>query len=269
MRTCTCMQCPLTLVLAHTLMVPNGRIVTFCVVWTGPLTSLSWNFHTSTESLFWEELVAPFVILLLSELLQEELQWPQHDYPKVSLSTCCGSLCKLPHSHQAQSFVNYLSAHHNWNCLGVGHGGDIQQQHVLIVVSYSLEFGGLPPQIWGMGWLHCPIPSSSNNWPKGCICRVSSLQNWAHMLNTWVPESIKAVTSHPPIITGASLEHPTRCAMGSGLRNGIGATCCCPFLLAASIRVSFGSGSGRECCEFIDCSWQGVWLHSLSSPILV
>ena len=31
-RTCTHVQCPLTLVLAHTLMVPNDGMVTFCLV---------------------------------------------------------------------------------------------------------------------------------------------------------------------------------------------------------------------------------------------
>ena len=135
----------------------------------------------------------------------------------------------------------------------------------LIIVSYpwNLEVYLHNPKVWD----GCtPIPSSSNNWPKGWICRVSSLQNWALMLNTWAPELIKAVTSCLSIITGASLECPTRCAMRSGLRNGIGATCCHAFLLSAFMRVSFGLESGRECCEFIGCSWQGVWLHSLGSP---
>ena len=54
----------------------------------------------------------------------------------MGLSPCCGSLCKLPCSHKTQSFVNYLCAHYDWNCLGAGHGGDNQQQHILIIVSY-------------------------------------------------------------------------------------------------------------------------------------
>ena len=66
-------------------------------------------------------------------------------------------------------------------------------------------------------------------------------------------KSIKAVTSCPSIITGASLECPIRHAMESGLRNGIGATCCHPFLFADFIWVSFGLGSGRECCKCTDC----------------
>ena len=86
------------------------------------------------------------------------------------------------------------------------------------------------------------IPSSSNNWPRGWICRVSSSQNWAFMLDT--PESVKAVTSCPSIITGASLECPTRCAMGSGLRNGIGATCCHPPSLLPSYGSVWDQGQG-------------------------
>ena len=90
-----------------------------------------------------------------------ELQWPQHDCPKVSLSPCHCSLCKLSHSHETQIFVNYLCAHHNWNCLGVGHGGDIQQQHILIIISYpwNLQVYLHKSEVWD----GCtPIPSSSN-----------------------------------------------------------------------------------------------------------
>ena len=211
---------------------------------------------------------SPFCHLTFAWAATGELQWPQHDCPKVGLSPCCGSLCKLPHNHETQSLVYYLYAHHDQNCLGVGYGGDNQQQHILIIVSYPQN---LEVYLYKSEVLNgcTPNPSSSNNWPRGWMCRVSSLQNWTLMLNTWVPEFIKAVTSCLSIITGASLEQPTRCAMGSGLRNGIEAMCCCPFLLAAFIRVSFGLGSGREWCKFIDCGLQGVWLHSLSSPMLV
>ena len=168
-----------------------------------------------------------------------ELQWPQHDCPKVGLSPCHGSLCKLPHSHETQAFVDYLCAHHIQNCLGVGHGGDNQQQHILVVTFYpqNLEVYLHKSEVWD----GCaPIPSSSNNWPRGWICRVRSLQNGAFMLETWAPKSIKAVTSCPSIITGDSLEFPIRHAMGSGLRNAIGETCCHPFLFAAFIWIGFG-----------------------------
>ena len=112
-----------------------------------------------------------------------------------------------------------------------------------------------------------PVPSSSNNQPRGWICRESSLQNWALMLNTWA-SWINQGSDLLPVYNhwGLHWSDPTRCAMEFGLRNGTAATCCHPFLLAAFIWVSFGSGSGRECCKFIDCDWWEVWLYSLVSP---
>ena len=153
------------------------------------------------------------------------------------------------------------------NCLGVGHGGDNQQQHILIVASSSLKSGGLLPQIWGKGWLQPSIPSSSNNWPRGCICRMSSLQNWALMLKTWTPESMKAVTSCPSIITGASLEHPTKTCYGVWIEE---------WYWADLVLSSF-----PFCCLHMGQFWIGVregmlwvywlhdvggWPHSLGSP---
>ena len=188
-----------------------------------------------------------------------ELQWSQHDCLKVGLSPCHGSLCKLPCSHETQSFVDYICAHHDQNCLGVSCGGENQQQHILIVAFYpqNLEVYLQKSEVWD-GWT--PIPSSSNNQPRGWICRVSSLQNCTLMLKTWAPESIKAVTSCPSIITGASLEHPIRCAMGSGLRNGTGATCCHPSSLLPSYGLVLDWGQGGNVvslltawCRGFDC----------------
>ena len=88
----------------------------------------------------------------------EELHWPQHDCPKVGLSPCFGSLCKLPCSHETQGLVNYFCAPHDQNCFRVGHGGNNQQQHILVVNLLFTESRGLPPHIWGMGWLHPPSP---------------------------------------------------------------------------------------------------------------
>ena len=42
---------------------------------------------------------------------------------------------------------------------------------------WSLGSEGLSPQTWGMGWQK-PVPSSSNNQPRGWICSARSLQNW-------------------------------------------------------------------------------------------
>ena len=55
------------------------------------------------------------------------------------------------------------------------------------------------------------------------------------MLDTWAPKSIKAVTSCPSITTGASLEHPTNCAIGSGFKNGVGVTSGCPLFWLPSL----------------------------------
>ena len=74
--------------------------------------------------------------------------------------------------------------------------------------------------------------------------------------------------SCPSITTGTLLECPTNHAIGSGFKNGLGATSGHPLFLDAFIRVGFGLGSGRQCCEFIGCCWQGVWPHSLGSPSL-
>ena len=68
-----------------------------------------------------------------------ELQQPQHHCSKVSLSPCHGGFCKLPHSHETQSLVDYLRTHHDWNHLGVGYDGDNQQQHILIVIPNPLH----------------------------------------------------------------------------------------------------------------------------------
>ena len=68
------------------------------------------------------------------------------------------------------------------------------------------------------------IPSNSNNQPRGWISSASSSQNWELTLEPCAQESISASVSHPSIITGASLEHPTKHAIGPGLRKGTGAT---------------------------------------------
>ena len=113
-----------------------------------------------------------------------------------------------------------------------------------------------------------PVPSSSNNWPNGWIHSARSLQNWELTLDTWAPESISVVISCLSTITGASLECPTKQAMGSGFRKGQGWPLV--FFWATLSMVSFGLGSGREhwgptvgCCG--RCQWE-VGPQSLSSP---
>ena len=75
-----------------------------------------------------------------------------------------------------------------------------------------------------------PVPSSSNNWPRGWILRSNSSQNFALMVDTCAPESTKAVTLHPSTTTGASLARPTNCTTRSGFRNGMDSMFFCPFV---------------------------------------
>ena len=74
-----------------------------------------------------------------------------------------------------------------------------------------------------------PVPSNSNNWPKGWILRSRSLHNCALIFDTYSPKSIKAVTSCLSMTTGTSLTCPTRCTTRSGFRNGMGAIPFHPF----------------------------------------
>ena len=64
------------------------------------------------------------------------------------------------------------------------------------------------------------VLSSSNSQPRGWTSRAKSLQNPELIVETWAPESINAVTFCLSMITGASLDHPTRWATGSGFKNG-------------------------------------------------
>ena len=97
------------------------------------------------------------------------------------------------------------------------------------------------------GMTEPPVPSSSNNWPRGWIHSVRCPQNSEVMLETWAPKSISVVISYPSTITGALLECPNKWVMGSGLRKGTGMTSSHPFFWATFSMVSFGSGLGREC----------------------
>ena len=112
-----------------------------------------------------------------------------------------------------------------------------------------------------------PVPSNSNNWPKGGILRSNSSHSCALILDTCAPESTKAVTSLPSMTTDASLARPTNHATGSGFRNRIGAIPFCPFCLTAFSWVHFGLGSQRECLVFTADCWRGVWQHFLGSPL--
>ena len=69
-----------------------------------------------------------------------------------------------------------------------------------------------------------PIPSNSNNQPRGWISSASSSQNWELTLETCTPESISSIVSCPSSIMGATLECPTKHATRLGLMKGTGVT---------------------------------------------
>ena len=103
-----------------------------------------------------------------------------------------------------------------------------------------------------------PVPSNSNNGPKGWILRPNSSHNHALMFDTCAPKSTKAVTLQPSMSNGASLVHSTNCATGSGFRNGIGVIPFHPLGSTALSWVSFGSGLQKECLDFTAHDWRGV-----------
>ena len=81
--TWTHIQCPLTLELVCTLTVLNGGMVTFCVVWTGPLMSSRQNSLTSTGSPLGEEWITSF-----STPVSFELGWGSCSDPDSSKWAC-------------------------------------------------------------------------------------------------------------------------------------------------------------------------------------
>ena len=127
-------------------------MVTFCVVWTGPLTSLRQNFFTSMESPLGEEWLTSFSTLVLLELV-----WGSCSDPYISLSQCHGHLHELPHSHQAQGPIYDFGSNHDWDHLRVGCGWYDQQQHILIIVfdPWDLEVDLHKPNVQN-GRTPCP-----------------------------------------------------------------------------------------------------------------
>ena len=108
------------------------------------------------------------------------------------------------------------------------------------------------------------VPSSSNNLPRGWTFRVMLSQNWELMLETCDPELIKAVILCPSTITGASLDHPTRQAIGSLFKKGTigsashGTVCWAAFMLAG-----LSPESGWE-CEGPTVGWGGYYQWGVS-----
>ena len=120
-----------------------------------------------------------------------------------------------------------------------------------------------------------PVSSSSNNLPRGWICKVICSQNPELMLEFCAPESINAVTFCLSTITGASLDHPNRWATGSGFKKGMtGAASCRPVHQATFMLAGLHPELGWECegptVGWGNCCQQGVthipsgWLKAVA-----
>ena len=121
------------------------------------------------------------------------------------------------------------------------------------------------------GMAEPPVPSISNNLAKGWTFRVRCSQNLELMLETCAPESVNAVNLCPSSITGTSLDHPTRWAMGSGFKNGMtGVASHRPVCLDAFMLAGLCLGLGWECkgptVGWGACHQQGV-SHIPSVPL--
>ena len=115
------------------------------------------------------------------------------------------------------------------------------------------------------------VPSSSNNLPRGWTFRVMCSQNPELMLETYAPKSIKAVTLCPSTITGASFNHFTIWAIGSGFKKGMtGLASHRPVHQAAFMLPGRGPGLGWEyegpTVGLGGCCWQGVNCIPLVHP---
>ena len=211
------MQCPLTLEFACKFTVLSGGMVTFCVVWTGPLMSSRQNCLTSRGSLFVEGWPIPSPISVLSELVWVSCSAPDMTVPKWACLQVVVTFASSPFVIKLRALSMILDPTTTRNRSWLGWPAAAHPHYSL--PSTNPRYGMAAP----------PVPSSSNNWPNGWICSMSSSQNWKLTLDTWAPKLISAVFSCPSTITGALVEHPTRWAMGSGLRNGTGATSSHPF----------------------------------------
>ena len=115
------------------------------------------------------------------------------------------------------------------------------------------------------------VPSSfsslSTVWTFRAICS----QNLKLILETCTPESINVISLCPSTMTDASLDHPTRWVIGSGLRKGMkGVSSCLSLCLVAFIFTDLGPGLWWECegltVSLGHCHCLGGGPHSLRSP---
>ena len=96
------------------------------------------------------ELAVPVVASLLPKLLWESCNDPNIIAPKWACLHVMVAFASSPVVMRPRGFVDYLCAHHDQDCLGVGRGGDNQQQHILIVAFYpwNLEVYLHKSEVW-------------------------------------------------------------------------------------------------------------------------
>ena len=106
------------------------------------------------------------------------------------------------------------------------------------------------------------VPSSSNNLPRGWTFRAMCSQNLELTLETCAPELINAVTFCLSTITGASLDHLTRWAIGFGFKKKKEWASCGPVHWAAFMLAGLCLALGWECegptVGWGDCHQWGV-----------
>ena len=84
--------------------------------------------------------------------------------------------------------------------------------------------------------------------PEGGPPGLKISQNPELILETWAPKLINAITFCPFMMTGTSLDSPTRLATGSGFKNGMtGVVSHGPLCWAALMLAGLCLGLGWEC----------------------
>ena len=154
-------------------------MVTFCVVWTGPLTLSRQNSFTSMGSPIKEEWITSFSTqfhLSLCGIVVVTQTWQLQNEP-VSMSS---SLSWVPLCYYTHGPIYNFGSNYDWDHLRIG---------IWRLTSVNLR----------CGMVESPVPSNSNNQPRGSICSARSSQKGSLC---WRPEHLSHLMwlfpSHPP-----------------------------------------------------------------------
>ena len=134
----TCMQCPQTPVLPCILMTPNGGMVTFWVVWTGPQTSRQnpldavWSQHGEGVTSF-SAFLSPF------ESVQGNWSDPDITTLKWACFQVAVALISSPLGHRSHCPVYDFRSDHDWDLLGVGCGQYDKKHDIFIITFYTWD----------------------------------------------------------------------------------------------------------------------------------